>query len=75
MKAIINFIRNEPAMVVSVILAALGLFVNLDQGQKDAVTNIVQSIVILLGGAVVRQSVTPLSKANPTNPGGGTLPR
>ena len=59
MKAILDFIRNEPAMIVSVILAGLGLFVNLDQGQKDAVTNIVQAIVILLGGAVVRQSVTP----------------
>ena len=62
MKRIIDWIKTEPAMLVSVVLAALGLFVNLDQGQKDAVTNIVQAIVILLGGAVVRQSVTPVSK-------------
>jgi Ni,Fe-hydrogenase I cytochrome b subunit len=62
MNAILNFIRNEPAMIVTIILGGLNLFFNLNDGQVDAVRNIVESIVILLGGTAVRQSVTPTSK-------------
>ncbi len=62
MKAILDFLRNEPAMVVTVILGGLNLFLNLNDGQTEAVRNIVESLVILAGGTAVRQSVTPTAK-------------
>lgn len=62
MKAILDFIKNEPAMVVTVILGALNVFMNLNDGQTEAVRNIVESVIILAGGTAVRQSVTPTAK-------------
>ena len=62
MKAVLNFIRNEPAMVVTVVLAITNAIVDLNAGQADAVKTIVESLILLAGGGVVRQSVTPVSK-------------
>ena len=70
MKAVLAWIRNEPAMVITVILGGLNLFFNLSEGQTEAVRNIVESLVILLGGTIVRQNVTPMSKVT-----SGSLPR
>lgn len=68
MKAVLDWIRSEPVMVVTVILGGLNLFFNLSEGQTEAVRNIIEAVVILLGGSIARQNVTPMSKVK-------TLPR
>ena len=62
MKTILNFIKNEPAMVVTFVLAVLNIFLDLSADQAVQVQTIVESILVLLGGGVVRQSVTPVAK-------------
>lgn len=62
MKAILSFVKSEPAMLVAVIIGGLNLFMNPSETQTEAVRTIVESIVILLGGTVVRSSVTPTAK-------------
>lgn len=62
MKAIINFLKNEPAMVVTFVLAVLNIFLDLNADQAIQVQTIIESILVLLGGGVVRQSVTPVAK-------------
>jgi len=60
MKAIITWIRKEPALVVTLVLAVANVaFGGLTEGQEEAVRSIVESIVVLLGGAIVRANVTP----------------
>lgn len=62
MTAILNFLKNEPAMVVTFILAVLNIFLDLNADQAVQVQTIIESILVLLGGGVVRQSVTPVAK-------------
>lgn len=68
MKALLQWIREEPAMVVSLALTGLNLFTNLSDGQADAVRNIVESAIILIGGGAVRASVTPTAKRSGPQP-------
>lgn len=70
MKTILDFVKSEPAILVSVILGALNIFTSPSGTQVEAVRTIVESLVILLGGTVVRANVTPMSKVR-----SGTLPR
>ena len=62
MKRFIDFLAREPAMAVAVVLAALNLIVDLNAEQALHVTTIVESIIVLLAGGVVRQNVTPVAK-------------
>ena len=62
MKAFLNFIRNEPAMVISLVLAGLNMVVTLNADQQLHVSTILESLIVLLGGAVIRQNVTPVAK-------------
>ena len=57
MKRIIDFAAKEPAMIVAVILAALNMITTLNAEQTMHVSTIVESIIVLLAGGVVRQSV------------------
>lgn len=61
MSSIIRWIRREPAIVVTLLLAVANVaFGGLTEGQEEAVRSIVESIVVLLGGAVVRANVSPI---------------
>jgi len=62
MKTILNFLRNEPAMVVTFVLAVLNIFLDLNADQAVQVQTIIESALVLLGGGVVRSSVTPTAK-------------
>ena len=62
MKRFIDFLAREPAMAVAVVLAALNLIVDLNAEQALHVTTIIESIIVLLAGGVVRQNVTPVAK-------------
>lgn len=55
----IDRLKNEPALVVAVILAVANLVAGKDLG-LDADT--LESAVVLVGGWLVRQRVTPLAK-------------
>jgi hypothetical protein len=65
---ILTIARNEPARVVGVVLAVLGLLsaFNLDisNEQTAAVVALVGSILALVGAETVRAQVTPTSKLN-----------
>ena len=62
MSKFIDFLAREPAMAVAVVLAALNLIVDLNAEQALHVTTIIESIIVLLAGGVVRQNVTPVAK-------------
>ena len=62
MRGIIQFIRREPAMLVALVLAIVNAFVELNAGQADAIRSIAEATIILLGGTVIRQAVTPTVK-------------
>ena len=57
MKQIMEFLQREPAMVVAVVLAAINTFATINAEQALHVQTIVESIIVLLAGGVVRQSV------------------
>ena len=57
MSRFIDFLAREPAMAVAVVLAALNLIVDLNAEQALHVTTIIESIIVLLAGGVVRQNV------------------
>lgn len=62
----LRFIRNEPAVVVSILVAAANIVGMTVTGEGvEALRAIVESLVILIGGGVVRQSVTPVAKLAP----------
>lgn len=69
MKRFIDFLAREPAMAVAVVLAALNVFTTLTVEQALHVETIVESILLLVGGGVVRQSVTPVAKLPPSQRG------
>ena len=57
MKQLLAFLQREPAMIVAVVLAILNIFTTLNAEQTMHVSTIVESIIVLLAGGVVRQSV------------------
>ncbi len=65
MRGFIDFIRNEPAMVVAVVLAIANVVADVSAEQALHITTIVETVLLLLGGTVVRQSVTPVAKLKP----------
>lgn len=52
----VNRILNEPALVVAVVLAVANLIGADWSGQA----NFIESLLVLLGGVLVRQQVTPV---------------
>lgn len=46
-------------MIVSGVLALVNMAFNLSEGQTDAVRNLIEAGLVLVGGGVVRQNVTP----------------
>ena len=62
MHKIIEIAANEPAMVVALVLAGLNLFATVNAEQAIHIETIVESLILLLAGAVVRQNVTPVAK-------------
>lgn len=60
---VIRFIRNEPAAIVSVIVAILVTFgFDVSQAAQVSLRDIIDGVLILTGGGIVRQSVTPTAK-------------
>lgn len=59
----IRFIRNEPAVVVSILVALANVVgVTVTGEGVEALRLIVESLVILISGGIVRQNVTPVAK-------------
>lgn len=57
MKRFIEFLSREPAMAVAVVLAALNMVTTLNAEQTIYVQTIVETIIVLFAGGVVRQNV------------------
>ena len=62
MHKIIEIVAHEPAMVVAVILAVLNLFTTVNAEQAIHIETIIESLILLVAGGIVRQSVTPVAK-------------
>ena len=62
MKALLDWIAREPAMVVALILAGLNMIVTLNAEQQLQVSTIIETLIVLVAGGVVRSQVTPVSK-------------
>jgi len=61
--AIWRFVQHEPAIVTSVIVALLVTFgFQVDAEARVTLHKIVDAVLILIGGGIVRQSVTPVAK-------------
>ena len=61
--SIIRFIRNEPAAIVSVIVALLVTFgFDVTQAAQVSLRDIIDGVLILLGGGIVRANVSPVAK-------------
>lgn len=59
----IRWIRNEPAIVVALLIAVANMVGwSVTGSGEEALTNVIESLAVLLGGGVVRQSVTPVAK-------------
>lgn len=61
-----NVIKNEPARVVAVTLATIGVLASfglgITDGQSAAIVADVSAVLALLGGEAVRSQVTPTNK-------------
>ncbi len=59
---------KEPAMIVAAILAVISVARNfglaLDDVQVDSIQTAIESVLILIAGAVVRTQVTPTESVN-----------
>ena len=62
MKALFAKLAQEPALVVAVILAIINTFVSINADQALGLTTIIEALLTLVAGAVVRSQVKPLSK-------------
>jgi hypothetical protein len=67
-----NLIRTEPARVVAVVLAVIGVAsafgLGITDGQSDAIVAVVSAVLALLGGEAVRSQVTPAAPGQPSGP-------
>ena len=61
MSALFAFLAREPAMVVAIVLATLNMVVSLNAEQQLHVQTIVESLLVILGGGIVRQNVKPMT--------------
>jgi ABC-type nickel/cobalt efflux system permease component RcnA len=56
----------EPAMITSIVVAALTLAVSfgvpVSAEQREAIVALVSAVLVVVGGAVVRQQVVPVAK-------------
>lgn len=66
----LQILKNEPARVMAVVLAILGLATSFNlgitDGQQAAIVALVGAGLALFGGEVVRTQVTPMSKLTST---------
>ena len=63
----LNYIRREPARVVAIVLAIIGVAsafgLGITKGQADAIVSLVGAFLAILGGEVTRSQVTPAKPA------------
>ena len=62
MSVLLKLAREEPAVIVSVVLAVLNMVFTLSAEQALNITTLVESILLLIAGGVVRSQVTPVAK-------------
>ena len=63
MKSILRFVKREPAMVVALIVAGLNAIGLAATGEgATSLQLLVESLVVLVGGGIVRQNVSPVAK-------------
>jgi hypothetical protein len=62
----LNTIKNEPARVVALVLAVIGVAtafgLGITDGQQAAIVAVVGAVLALIGGETVRAQVTPTNK-------------
>lgn len=66
MKAVLDWIAREPAMVVALVLALVNTIWNINADQAVQIQTIVEAVIVLVAGKVVREQVTPVSKLPPS---------
>ena len=62
MSVLLKLAREEPAVIVSVVLAVLNMVFTLSAEQALNITTLVESVLLLVAGGVVRSQVTPVAK-------------
>ena len=62
----LTFLKNEPARVVAIVLAIIGVAsafgLGITSGQSDAIVSLVGALLAILGGETIRSQVTPVRK-------------
>lgn len=62
-------IKDEPALVVGVVLAVIGVAssfgLGITDGQQDAIVALVGAVLAIVGAGVTRTKVTPTRKTDP----------
>ncbi len=61
MQAIVDFIKREPAMIVTVGLAVIELAVSFGLNITDRQTSAITAVLTVVAGAIVRSQVSPVA--------------
>ena len=65
-EAMLNVLKNEPARVVSAVIAIIGVAASfglgITEGQQSAIVALVGAVLAVIGGETVRAQVTPVGK-------------
>jgi hypothetical protein len=64
MRTILNLVKREPAMLVALILALVNLVWSVTEEQAVQIAALIETLVVLVSGAVVRSQVTPVAAPN-----------
>jgi hypothetical protein len=64
-KSVLNWIRNEPAMIVTFALVILNTFWTVNAEQQIQIQLVIENVLLLIGGKAIRDQVTPVAKLNP----------
>lgn len=68
-RVVLHMLRTEPARVVGVVLALIGLLsafgLGISDDQSAAIVALVGAVLALVGGETVRARVTPTARSRP----------
>lgn len=66
MRGLFAAVRRNPARVVALVIAVIGVAssfgLGIDDGQRSAIVALVGAVLAVLGGEVTRAQVTPVSE-------------
>ena len=69
MKALLDWIASEPAIVVAIVLALVNAIWTITADQAVQLQTVIEVLLTLIAGGVVRSQVKPLNKLPPSMQG------